>query len=117
MATDVVRTAATVAVASCVRDRRIGRQARGDRVDVATQRTASRPIRPMATSSFGIDVLAERLAHPVSTRNTCATRSQNHVVLGYCYGSNDQALRYYAGLSPVTSFIRKKRWLHSEPFY
>ncbi|MCF2134571.1 MULTISPECIES: hypothetical protein [Mycetohabitans] len=110
MATDVIRTAATVAVASCVRDRRIDRQARGDRVGVAT-------IRPMATSSFGIDVLAERLAHPASTRNTCTTRSKNHVALGYCYGSNDQALRYYAGLSPVTSFIRKKRWRHSEPFY
>lgn len=29
----------------------------------------------------------------------------NHIILGYCHGRNDEALRFYRGLSPVISFI------------
>ncbi|WP_422616067.1 hypothetical protein [Photorhabdus hainanensis] len=27
-----------------------------------------------------------------------------NLVLGYCFGRNDQALRFYTGLGPVTSY-------------
>ncbi|WP_086107915.1 hypothetical protein [Xenorhabdus vietnamensis] len=28
-----------------------------------------------------------------------------HVILGYCFGRNDEALRYYRNLKPVTSYV------------
>ncbi|CAH2062027.1 unnamed protein product, partial [Iphiclides podalirius] len=33
----------------------------------------------------------------------------SHVILGFCFGWNDRAFRYYLGLRPVTSIVNPKR--------